>query len=156
MNILFLCTGNSCRSIIAEALLRSVAPKEIIAQSAGSNPSGFIHPRAIKILAEAGINTEGLSSKSQNGISKKPDVVITLCSEARGEACSQFFEDAIRSHWGLSDPAQTEEALIEKAFSETFTKLNKMISALVKHIKIKPDISKKDLQAIIDDIATKK
>jgi Methyl-accepting chemotaxis protein len=103
MNILFLCTGNSCRSIIAEALFRSMAPAGVSVQSAGSRPAGHVHPRALEALSDAGIATNGLASKSWDDLAEKPSVVITLCANAAGEACPVYFGKVVRSHWGMEE-----------------------------------------------------
>jgi len=155
MNILFLCTGNSCRSIIAEALFKSMAPAGVAVQSAGSKPAGFVHPRALAVLKEAGIATEGLSSKSWDNLPEKPDAVITLCADAAGEACPLYFGKVVRSHWGMPDPAkvQGDEATINAAFTETFAVLRRRVSALVKQLEAEPGMDAARLQAILDGIA---
>ncbi len=156
MNILFLCTGNSCRSIIAEALFKSMAPAGVTAQSAGSQPAGFVHPRALAVLKEAGLSTEGLSSKSWDNLTEKPDVVITLCADAAGEACPLYFGKVVRSHWGMPDPAKAQgnEATVNAVFTETLAVLRRRISALVKQLEAKPDMDADRLQTVLDDIAT--
>jgi len=132
MNILFLCTGNSCRSIIAEALLKSVAPAGMTVQSAGSKPAGYVHPRALAVLEKAGIPTAGFYSKSWDKLTGKPNVVITLCADAAGEACPHYFGKVVRSHWGMPDPAKVDgdESKIAAAFDSTFAVLQKRIAAL--------------------------
>ena len=156
MNILFLCTGNSCRSIIAEALFKAMAPAGVTAQSAGSQPAGFVHPRALDVLKEAGLPTEDLFSKSWDNLSEKPDVVITLCADAAGEACPLYFGKVVRSHWGMPDPAkvQGDEAAINAAFAETFAVLRRRISALVKQLEAEPGMDVARLQTVLDDIAS--
>jgi len=156
-NILFLCTGNSCRSIIAEALFKSMAPAGATAQSAGSKPAGFVHPGALAVLKEAGIATAGLSSKSWDNPPEKPDAVITLCADAAGEACPLYFGKVVRSHWGMPDPAkvQGDEATVHAAFSETFALLRGRISALVKQLEAEPDMDAARFQAVLDDIAVR-
>ena len=156
MHILFLCTGNSCRSIIAEALFKSMAPAGVTAQSAGSQPTGFVHPRALAVLKEAGLSTEGLSSKSWDNLPEKPDAVITLCADAAGEACPLYFGKVVRSHWGMPDPAkaQGDEATVNAAFTETLAVLRRRISVLVKQLEAEPDMDAPKLQTILDDIAS--
>ena len=157
MNILFLCTGNSCRSIIAEALFRSMAPAGVTAQSAGSKPAGYVHPRALEVLAEAGIFTQGLASKSWDDLPEKPSVVITLCADAAGEACPVYFGSVIRSHWGMPDPAkvQGDEAAIRAAFAETLTVLRRRITGLVQALAAQPDVDANALKNILDGIAAR-
>ena len=155
MNILFLCTGNSCRSIIAEALFRAMAPAGFSAQSAGSNPAGYVHPRALEALAEAGISTHGLESKSWDNLPQKPAVVITLCAGAAGEACPVYFGNVLRSHWGMPDPAgvQGDEAAIRAAFAETLAVLRRRVTALVRQLEANPAMDANTLQGILDGIA---
>ena len=155
MNILFLCTGNSCRSIIAEALFRSMAPAGASAQSAGSKPAGYVHPRALEALAEAGISTQGLASKSWDTLPQKPTVVITLCANAAGEACPVYFGSVVRSHWGMPDPAgaQGDEAAVRAAFADTLAVLRRRIAALIEKLAAQPGLSPESLKDILDGIA---
>jgi len=134
MNILFLCTGNSCRSIIAEALFKSMASAGATAQSAGSKPAGFVHPRAMAVLKEAGIATEGLTSKSWDNLPEKPDAVITLCNEAAEESCPLYFGNVVRCHWGMPDPAKVngDEDTITAAFDTVFAVLQRRMAALTR------------------------
>src|SRR5690606_18311709 len=90
MNLLFLCTGNSCRSILAEAIFNHLAPAGWQAMSAGSQPTGQVHPRALALLQQEGIATDGLNSKSWSNLPLTPDVVITVCSSAAGETCPAY------------------------------------------------------------------
>ena len=99
MHILFLCTGNSCRSILAEGIFNKHAPQGFTSESAGSKPSGYIHPLALAELSQHNINVQGFASKSWNELISKPDLVITLCSEAAGEACPLYLGDVLRAHW---------------------------------------------------------
>ena len=155
MNILFLCTGNSCRSIIAEALFRGMAPAGFAAQSAGSKPAGYVHPRALEALAEAGISARGLASKSWDDLPEKPSVVITLCADAAGEACPVYFGSVVRSHWGMPDPAkvQGDEAAIRAAFGETLAVLRRRVTALVQALVGQPGMNASTLKNILDGIA---
>lgn len=132
MNILFLCTGNSCRSIIAEALLNSLSDK-IQAYSAGSQPSSEVHPMALEVLRKNGISTQGLHSKSWDSLEVQPDVVITLCSNAAGETCPAYLGKVLRSHWGMDDPAEVTGSLEEQreAFAKAFQLIKKRLEAFL-------------------------
>lgn len=133
MNILFLCTGNSCRSILAEATFNHLAPDYMRAMSAGSQPTGEVHPRSIALLEREGIATEGYYSKSWDNLPVTPDIVITVCSNAAGETCPAYLGNVLRAHWGVEDPAKatgsSEE--IDAAFIEAYTLLRKRIEAFL-------------------------
>lgn len=102
MKFLFLCTGNSCRSILSEVLFNSRAPEGWKAYSAGSKPTGKVHPLTIKTLENLGLSTEGLSSKSIDDCEQyQPDVVITVCDQAAHEACPLYLGGASRRIGGL-------------------------------------------------------
>ena len=105
MNVLFLCTGNSCRSILAEATFNHLAPSGSRALSAGSHPAGYVHPRSLALLAREGISTEGATSKSWEGLPLVPDIVVTVCGSAAGETCPAYLGPAVHTHWGVEDPA---------------------------------------------------
>lgn len=109
MKILYICTHNRCRSILSEAITNHVASGKIIARSAGSQPSGVVHPLSLQYLSEAGIPTEGLISQSWDEFeSFEPDVVVTVCDSAAGESCPVWFGKSVKVHWGLSDPSKLE------------------------------------------------
>ena len=156
MNVLFLCTGNSCRSIIAEALFNYMAPSGLSAQSAGSNPTGIVNQRALLTLRNAGIDTQNLHSKSWDNLKVKPDVVITLCADAAGEACPVFLDSAMRLHWGMPDPAKVngDESTIGSAFDKTFNMLKKRISAFLKIVKTAAGFEREQLKKTLEDIGT--
>jgi arsenate reductase len=122
MNILFLCTGNSCRSILSEATFNHLAPAGMRALSAGSQPTGWLHPRALALLARKGISTTGYSSKSWDDLPAAPDIVVTVCSSAAGETCPAYLGPVLRTHWGLDDPShiQGSDEEIEAAFERTY------------------------------------
>lgn len=133
MNILFLCTGNSCRSILAEATFNALAPDYMRAVSAGSQPAGYVHPKSIALLASKGITTEGYFSKSWDNLPVTPDIVITVCGNAARETCPAYLGKVIRAHWGVEDPAKATgtEAEIEAAFELAYSILRKRIEAFV-------------------------
>lgn len=108
MNVLFLCTGNSCRSILGEATFNHLAPEGWRALSAGSKPTGKIHPRSLALLEREGISTEGYCSKSWNDLPVTPDIVISVCGNAANETCPAYLGPVLRSHWGVEDPAHVE------------------------------------------------
>ncbi|OUM23609.1 low molecular weight phosphatase family protein [Pseudomonas sp. 1239] len=107
MRVLFMCTANSCRSILCEAMFNHLAPAGFEALSAGSFPRGQVLPRSLLTLQQAGISTAGLSSKGNEAFAvNPPDIVITVCDKAAGEACPVFFGPALKAHWGLADPSE--------------------------------------------------
>ncbi|HEX2531837.1 MAG TPA: arsenate reductase ArsC [Burkholderiaceae bacterium] len=133
MNILFLCTGNSCRSILAEAVFNHLAPAGWHAMSAGSKPTGQVHPRALALLAREGISTDGYSSKSWHHLPFSPDIVVTVCANAAGETCPAYLGPALRTHWGVEDPAHATGAdeQIDAAFDRAYRILRARIEAFL-------------------------
>jgi arsenate reductase len=133
MNLLFLCTGNSCRSILAEATFNHLAPPGWRAMSAGSHPTGQVNPRSLALLAREGIATGGLRSKSWDNLPTTPDIVITVCADAAGETCPAYLGPALRAHWGVEDPARVTgtDAEIEAAFEQAYRILRARIEALL-------------------------
>ena len=129
MNVLFLCTGNSCRSILGEATFNHLAPTGWHAVSAGSKPAGYVHPRSLALLAREGIATGGYHSKSWDDLSVTPDIVITVCGSAAGEACPAYLGNVLRTHWGVEDPAHATgtDAEIDAAFMSAYSILRKRI-----------------------------
>ena len=133
MHVLFLCTGNSCRSVLGEATFNHLAPAGWHAVSAGSKPAGYVHPRSLALLAKEGINTEGCHSKSWDDLPVTPDIVITVCGSAADEVCPAYLGKALRAHWGVEDPAHatgTDEE-IDTAFMQAYTILRKRIEAFL-------------------------
>ncbi|MCX7104525.1 MAG: arsenate reductase ArsC [Methylococcales bacterium] len=122
MNVLFLCTGNSCRSVLGEATFNHLAPEGWRALSAGSKPTGKIHPRSLALLEGEGISTEGYFSKSWNDLPVTPDIVLSVCGNAANETCPTYLGPVLRSHWGVEDPAHVEgsEAEIDAAFMKAY------------------------------------
>lgn len=134
MRILFLCTGNSCRSIIAEATFNYLAPQGMQAQSAGSHPTGEVHPRSLALLKAKGISTAGYYSKSWDEITQTPDIVITVCSNAASETCPAYLGNVMRAHWGVDDPAKATgtEADIAASFEQAYRILRTRIEGFLK------------------------
>ena len=133
MNVLFLCTGNSCRSILAEATFNHLAPAGWRAQSAGSRPTGQVHPRSLALLAREGVPTAGLHSKSWDALPVAPDIVITVCGSADRETCPAYLQPAVRAHWGVDDPAHAvgTETEIDAAFATAYRILRQRIESLL-------------------------
>lgn len=133
MNVLFLCTGNSCRSLISEAVFNHLAPGGWHAISAGSQPSGKLNARALALLADKGISTEGYYSKSWDALPATPDIVVTVCASAAGETCPAYLGPVLRTHWGVEDPSHvvgTEEE-IGAAFERAYAILRARIEAFL-------------------------
>lgn len=136
-HVLFLCTGNSARSIIAEAVLNRWGAGKFVGSSAGSFPKGAVHPIALELLQRHKLPTEGLRSKSWNEFAAPGapalDFVFTVCDNAAGEVCPVWPGQPVTAHWGLPDPAAVEGSEIEKwtAFRETLRSLERRIQAFV-------------------------
>lgn len=131
MNVLFLCTGNSCRSILGEATFNHLAPSGWMAMSAGSKPTGEVHPRSIALLKREGIAVDGYFSKSWDNLPATPDIVITVCASAAGETCPAYLGPVMRTHWGVEDPAHATgtDAEIDAAFQKAYGILRARIEA---------------------------
>jgi len=132
MRILFMCTANSCRSVLSEGLFNHMAPEGMSAISSGSFPSGRLNPRAVSTLQNLGIDTSRLYSKgSESFADNPPDIVITVCDKAQGEACPFSFGPAIKSHWGLADPSdvQGSDEEVQAAFDATVAKIRQRFAA---------------------------
>jgi len=132
-NVLFLCTGNSARSIMAEAILNFKGKPTFTAYSAGSHPTGTVRPEALRQLEQARIPTNGLRSKSWEEFAKpdapKLDFVLTVCDNAANEVCPVWPGQPLTAHWGVPDPAAVRgsEADIARAFREAFFVLDRRI-----------------------------
>lgn len=133
MNILFLCTGNSCRSILAEATFNHLAPAGLRALSAGSKPAGYVHPRSLALLAREGIASAGYHSKSWDALPVTPDIVVTVCGSAAGETCPAYLGPVLRTHWGIEDPAHAtgSDEQIDAAFMTAYRTLRARIEAFL-------------------------
>jgi arsenate reductase len=133
MNVLFLCTGNSCRSLISEAVFNHLAPPGWRALSAGSQPTGRLNARALQLLAEKGIPTEGYYSKSWDALPLTPDIVVTVCASAAGETCPAYLGPVLRTHWGVDDPSHVEGSKeeVDAAFEKAYAILRARIEAFL-------------------------
>jgi len=151
-NVLFLCTGNSCRSIMAEGLLNHYGKGKYQAFSAGSQPSGDVHPRSLATLRKHGIKSAGYESKSWDVFKDlvELDIVITVCDNAAGEVCPLFYGAPLKAHWGAPDPAHFKgtEAELDTEFERVFAILETRVKALVSL----PELSKDELTIRINKI----
>lgn len=134
LNILVLCTGNSCRSIIGEALANHLGGEELRGFSAGSHPTGEVNPGALAVLSRHGISLQEPRSKSMEDLrDQRIDLVVSVCDSAAGEACPIWLKEALRVHWGIPDPAHVtgDAEIIQAAFEATYQQLHQRFSALV-------------------------
>jgi arsenate reductase (thioredoxin) len=136
-NVLFLCTGNSARSIIAEAILNKIGAGKFVAYSAGSQPKGQVNPYTIQLMQSLGYETSRLRSKSWHEFAKPGapalDFTFTVCDNAAGEACPVWPGQPMTAHWGVPDPAEATgtPAEIALAFKDTYRMLNQRIGIFV-------------------------
>jgi arsenate reductase len=158
-NVLFLCTGNSARSILAEAILNRAGQGRFRAFSAGSMPRGEVNPHALSLLRKLGYPTADLRSKPWDEFSRAQhpdapdlDFVFTVCDNAAGEVCPIWPGQPMTAHWGLPDPAEAtgSEAEIALAFAETYRMLNNRINIFV-NLPI-PSLDRLSLQQRMDAI----
>lgn len=137
MNVLFLCTGNSARSILAEAYLNAAGNDRFIAYSAGSHPAGKVNPFALELLQRHSIPTAGLRSKSWSefalATAPRVDLILTVCDNAAGELCPVWPGKPISAHWGVADPAAVTGSDDDKrrAFTAAFIALKERIDRLL-------------------------
>ena len=135
-NVLFLCIGNSARSIMAEALLNKIGEGRFSAYSAGSRPKGQLHPETIRLLKQMGHDTSGLRSKSWDEFARSGiefEHIITVCNNAAGEACPIIPGKPAKEHWDIPDPAAVQGTRdeIEAAFRQVYAMLTERIRAFV-------------------------
>jgi arsenate reductase len=136
-NVLFLCTGNSARSIMAEAIMNRKGGPNFVAYSAGSHPKGSVHPLALKQLEKARLPTEGYCSKDWNEFSQpgapRLDFVFTVCDNAAAEVCPVWPGQPLTAHWGVPDPAAAQGSAeeIERVFHDAFFMLDRRISLFI-------------------------
>jgi len=135
MNILVLCTGNSARSILLEAILNARSGGRVTAFSAGSQPKGAVHPASLALLRDKGLPTEGLRSKSWDEFAAPEapvmDAVITVCGSAAAETCPMWPGAPLRAHWGVEDPAAAAEEDWDTAFQQAFGALSARAEAFL-------------------------
>ncbi|MFL1494243.1 arsenate reductase ArsC [Pseudomonas antarctica] len=153
MKVLFMCTANSCRSILSEAVFNHLAPQGFEAISSGSFPRGQVLPRSLSTLQAAGISTDGLYSKGNEAFEgSPPDVVISVCDKAAGETCPVYFGPALKAHWGLEDPSElhADETQVDAAFNLTMGIIANRCRAFfaLPFARLSPDELKTELERI--------
>ena len=155
-NVLFLCTGNSARSILAEVMLNAMGGQRFRAYSAGSRPKGEVNPHALRLLAKNRLPTEGLRSKSWDEFAAPgaPSLhfVFTVCDDAAGEVCPIWPGQPVSAHWGIPDPAAATgtDAEIDRAFFRAYEQLHRRIS-LFTRLRLE-QLDRIALQKRLDDI----
>lgn len=159
MRILVLCTGNSCRSILAEVLFNELGQGRVTAYSAGSNPAGAVNPGAIAKLQKESHSTSGLRSKSWDEFTGPDapaiDVVITVCDNAAGESCPVWNASPVTLHWGIPDPADATAEQMDAAFDLAYSQLRGRIEQVLELPLESLDIRyRKDALQRIHDAAT--
>ena len=160
LNVLFLCTGNSARSIMAEAILNRLGRGKFQAFSAGSQPAGYVHPLALQMLRNAHYDVTGLRSKPWDEFAvldaPKLDFVFTVCDNAANEVCPIWPGQPMTAHWGLPDPAKAQGTDAERAtvFADTMRMLNQRIGIFLSLPLEK--LSKLSLQKQLDEIGKTK
>lgn len=134
LNVFVICTGNSCRSVMGEALFNHYGQGRIQAFSAGSHPIGRINQDALATLQRHDLPTEGYQSQSWEDFKHQPmDIVITVCDSAHGETCPAYLTQAVRAHWGVADPSHVTGTASEKidAFEQTFATLQLRVQKML-------------------------
>ena len=137
LKVLVLCTGNSCRSIMAEALINDLGRGQYRAWSAGSVPVGYVHPKSLETLKRHGIDPAQPRSKSWDEFAEEPfDLVITVCDQAAGESCPRFPGTPKKLHWSTPDPAKATGSVaeIDTAFDKVFFMLKNRVEELMNHM----------------------
>jgi arsenate reductase len=153
LNVLILCTGNSCRSVLGEALINHLGKGRLTAFSAGSRPVGKVNDNALATLRRNGLPTDGYTSQSWDEFADIGiDIAITVCDQAAGEVCPIYLNSTTRAHWGLPDPAHVTgtEAQIQAAFQATYDALERRIKAMLE-LPLE-DLSSAELSAALNRI----
>lgn len=149
MNILFICTHNRCRSILAEAICRHISQEskcQLKVYSAGSQPEGIVHLMSLQHLSSRGISTQGLQSQSWHDFNDiNFDIAITVCDSAAGESCPLYLGSALKVHWPLSDPSKLDAAAQGSAFNTVIDELERRLKLATAYLK-QGDVSAKQFQ----------
>jgi arsenate reductase len=153
MKLLFVCTHNACRSILSEVIARELGEGRLETASAGSNPSGKVHPLTLQHLKSHGYSADGLTSKGFAEVeSFAPDAVITVCDHAASEPCPIWLGNAVKAHWGLTDPTHSQGSKEEQAenFGLVIATIESRIKALLQGSL--ESIDAKELEALLKNI----
>jgi arsenate reductase len=155
LKILFICTHNRCRSILAEAIARHVSEGALEVRSAGSQPAGQVFPGTLRYLESQGMSVDGLQSQSWDELeSFAPDIVITVCDSAAGEACPLWMGDTARVHWGLPDPSKQPDEILQQ---EMFGQLGQMMEQRLRLLAEAPPETLQDrdsLESVVGQLLT--
>jgi len=156
INVFVICTGNSCRSVLGEALFNHLGAGRVQAFSAGSHPKGKIKPAALSTLQRHGLITQELKSQSWNEFADQPmDIVITVCDNAAGESCPVYLNNAIKVHWGLAEPSNIQGpedeiiAALEQTYKILEQRIKKMLSLSLESMS--PEQLSTELNALADN-----
>jgi len=154
MKIAYLCTHNACRSILAEVITKEIAGNKLEVMSAGSEPAGRVNPLTLEYLERNDYSTEGLESNGWEALENNiPEVVISVCDQAAGEACPVWFKEGVKVHWGLPDP--TKATLTESERQTMFDYVAKTLTLRVEALVSLPlkTMNKVELQKALSDLA---
>ena len=155
LKILYICTHNRCRSALSEAITNQLSGELLTAKSTGSSPAGEVHPLTLKYLRQAGYSIDRLTSNSWEDTDYMagfmPDVVITVCDNAAGEACPLWLGDTLKLHWGLADPSKdtTNEIKTADNFLQTIAQIEDRVMKLKKIAQLATDNRKIALQQLV-------
>lgn len=134
MKILYICTHNRCRSILSEGITNHLSQGKLLARSAGSQPSGEVHPLSLHFLKQQAVDIQGLESQSWDDLeSFEPELVITVCDNAAGETCPLWFSRAVKIHWGLADPSklQGSDEMKQQAFEACIDEIKQRVEQML-------------------------
>ena len=154
MKLLFLCTHNACRSVLAESIARHIGGGLWQVASAGSHPAGQVHPDTLSVLTEKHLPLDGLQSKNWDDVSGfNPDIVITVCDQAAGESCPVWFGRAIKAHWGLPDPTKEADADRKRQrFKQVISTLEARLQRLADFVRQEPNATSEQLHATLKQL----
>jgi arsenate reductase len=155
LKILFICTHNRCRSILAEAIARHVSNGALEVRSAGSHPEGVVFPGTLTYLERQGISTEGLVSQSWDDLEEfAPDIVITVCDNAAGETCPLWMGKAAKVHWGLPDPSKLADEAMQQGMFDQVGRMMKQRLTLLAQTPLDEFTEREAMAAAVEQLLT--